>query len=376
MTLTNYVLDAYIDANILLICAFNIWALARFILGRFGFSQAFGLQLRLLNGVFLAVAFSPVFGFAFDQLVATGAVSDAYVMSLSDIVLAQYLNGGFTMQPSQLEYLLGMRREMMTALVGFNTSGAVVVTACVAVGFMVGLVRILRSIMALKHIICHSFAWRRFGNLHLRLSDTSHVPFSTRSLRRRYIVLPSAMLTQSVDLKMALAHEFQHLRQGDIEWEIALEALRPLFFWNPVFIFWKRQVDQLRELSCDQRVLARNSYDVKAYCECLLRVCSNSLRQDSKQLVLISSVPFAQIEKSLFGVNSVVFLRRRMTSVFDAKQAPQGRGISRVLRVFLMGLVISISMALTEQGDWSQDRLMLSAIVNLERLHGPTHFGG
>ena len=72
MTLTNYVLDAYIDANILLICAFSIWALARFILGQFGFSQAFGLQLRLLNGVFLAVAFSPVFGFAFDSWLRQG----------------------------------------------------------------------------------------------------------------------------------------------------------------------------------------------------------------------------------------------------------------------------------------------------------------
>ena len=49
MTLINYLINAYIDANILLICAFSIWSLARFILGRFGFSQAFGLQLKLLN---------------------------------------------------------------------------------------------------------------------------------------------------------------------------------------------------------------------------------------------------------------------------------------------------------------------------------------
>ncbi|MBT5930952.1 MAG: peptidase M56, BlaR1, partial [Rhodobacteraceae bacterium] len=57
-------------------------------------------------------------------------------------------------------------------------------------------------------------------------------------------------------------------------------------------------------------------------------------------------------------------------------KVPQGRRLAGVLSVFLMGLVISISVAMTNQGDWSQDRLMLSAIVNLERLHGPTHFGG
>ena len=77
MTLTNYLLNAYIDANILLIFAFGVWALARFILGRFGFSQAFGLQLKLLNGVFLAVAVSPFFCLAFDLLIETGTVSQS-----------------------------------------------------------------------------------------------------------------------------------------------------------------------------------------------------------------------------------------------------------------------------------------------------------
>jgi hypothetical protein len=41
-----------------------------------------------------------------------------------------------------------------------------------------------------------------------------------------------------------------------------------------------------------------------------------------------------------------------------------------------MSLVILISIGLTCQSDWSQDRLMFSAIVNLERLHGPIQFGG
>ena len=37
MTVINYLSNAYIDAKILLICAFSIWSLARFILGRFEF---------------------------------------------------------------------------------------------------------------------------------------------------------------------------------------------------------------------------------------------------------------------------------------------------------------------------------------------------
>ncbi len=62
-----------------------------------------------------------------------------------------------------------------------------------------------------------------------------------------------------------LAHEFQHLRQGDIEWEILLEALKPIFFLNPAFHAWKRQVEKLRELSCDSQVLTRGRIGVCDY---------------------------------------------------------------------------------------------------------------
>jgi hypothetical protein len=376
MTLTNYLVDAYIDVNILLIIALTIWATTRFILLRLGFSQAFCLQLRLLNGVFVAVAFSPLFVMAFDFLLQKGAVAQTYALGLSDLVLAQYLSGGFSMQPSRLEHLLGLRGELITGFVDFKTTGAMIVVAMAFVGFVLVLLRLIHSIWTLERIVQNSFEWRRFGNLHLRVSDRIHVPFSTRGLKRRYIVFPSAMLAHSDDLKMALAHEFQHLRQGDIEWEIALEALRPLFFWNPAFIFGKRQVEQLRELSCDQSVVRSTQFDGHAYCECLLRVCRNGLHPGAQRVLLVSSVPFVQVETSFLGVNSVDFLRRRMASVFDAEQVPQGDSLSRYLQGLLMSLVILISIGLTCQSDWSQDRLMFSAIVNLERLHGPIQFGG
>ncbi len=42
-------------------------------------------------------------------------------------------------------------------------------------------------------------------------------------------------LARRTNLAVSLAHEFQHLRQGDIEWEILLEAIKPIFFLNPAF---------------------------------------------------------------------------------------------------------------------------------------------
>ena len=41
-------------------------------------------------------------------------------------------------------------------------------------------------------------------------------------------------------------------------------------------------------------------------------------------MVLFPYLPFAHIDKSFLGVNPVVSLPRRMTSVFEAEKAPQG----------------------------------------------------
>lgn len=361
-------LDAYIDANILLMFAFSLWAVVRFVLSKLGMPYAFATQLRLLNGIFLAVAISPFFVLGVGLFLQSGVISQGFSVNLSDFVVAQYLNGSFEMKPSQFEQFLGLRERFTSDLLGLKSNTGIAVVAFLTIGFMVVTARMVISVFRLRRIIRNSYAWRRFSNIHLRLSDTTHVPFSTRSLRNHYIVIPSGMLTQSDDLRMALGHEFQHLRQGDIEWEITLELLKPLFFWNPAFLFWKRQVEHLRELSCDQQVLLRKGYDVRAYCECLLRVCHNSLRKSPRLQIIVPTVAFVQLDRSLFGTQSARFLCHRMTSLFDAKPDCRGRRFFQLLVLPLMAIIVFTSLAIQSPSDWSQDRLMLSTIVNLERL--------
>lgn len=368
MTLINSVFDAYIDANILLMFAFTLWILARFALRKSGHAYAFTTQLRLLNGIFFAVALSPFIALSIGAFLQSGLVANTISLNLSDFVLAQYLDGGFEMKPSQLEHMLGLREFWTANLLGLKTTSGMIIAALLAVGSGTILMRTAFSIFRLRRIIRHSFPWRQFGNIHLRLSDTIHVPFSTRSPRNHYIVIPSGMLARSDDLKMALGHEFQHIRQGDIAWEIALELLKPFFFWNPAFIFWKRQVERLRELSCDQQVIRRKGYDVQAYCECLLRACRDGLRKDQRQQIIVPSVALVQVNKSLFGVNTVGFLRQRVASLCDAGPAVSRSKIVRVLMIPLIGIITAMSFAIQEPSDWSHDRLMLSTIVNLERL--------
>ncbi|VAX04144.1 hypothetical protein MNBD_ALPHA03-458, partial [hydrothermal vent metagenome] len=82
----DVVFDAYVDANILLILVFGLWCVARMLLKPLGMIHAYTTQLRLLNGVFLAVAVSPAFVLLYGLLPKMGVVSADFRINLSDIV--------------------------------------------------------------------------------------------------------------------------------------------------------------------------------------------------------------------------------------------------------------------------------------------------
>ena len=361
-------LDTYINMNILLAFVFGLWCLARLVLRLAGMRHAYTVKLRLLNGLFLAVALSQVFVLMFALAPKTGLVPANFSINLADIVVAQYLQGRFEMNPVELEAYLGMRQVFASDLLNLTSTAGMVVAGFLVTGLLVFAGRLTLSVWRLRRIICNSFAWRRFGNLHLRLSDTTRVPFSTRSLTKRYVVIPSSMLADGEDLRIALGHEFQHLRQFDIEWEIVLEILKLVFFWNPVYYLWKRQVENLRELSCDQQVLARRHYDLEAYCGCLLRVCQNSMRTDHLFSVTLPRVALVKQDRSLFGTSPVAILRRRLDSLLDGGAQHNRRPALVCLMVPMLAIVAVTSVAIQKPNDWSQDRIMLSTIVNLERL--------
>ena len=235
-------LNAFIDANILIVVAFALWSAARFALHRLGLKHAYSTELKLLNGVFVAIVLSPFLVMAVRVLQGAGVVVSTN-LNLSDMVVSHYLNGGFQMKASEFEQLLQMRDIFTLNVVQAAGWIAWIVIAAFAIGLMVGLGRLIFSVVCLRRIVSQSYGWRRFGRVHIRLSDRTLVPFSTRGLRNYYVVIPSGMLLRENELGVSLAHEFQHLRQGDIEWEILLEAIKPLFFLNPAYHAWKRKVE-------------------------------------------------------------------------------------------------------------------------------------
>lgn len=363
----DVLLNALVNANILIILAYALWCSARWLLNHFGARDAHDTQLRLLNTVFLAIVVSPFLYLALQAVQAR--LGGQMNLTLSDMVVAYYLNGGFEMSAVELERMVLLRERVTADVMQARSPWAIAVIALLATGFLVGLARLACSVCCLRRIVRESYPWRRFGRVHLRLSDRTLVPFSTRGLRNYYVVLPEHMLGQGDELKVALAHEFQHLRQGDITWEIVLEILKPVFFLNPAYHAWKRQVEHLRELNCDAHVLARGRIGMRTYCETLMNVCQQTLRRDRVFAVAVPKVTLVTAERAgrrSFGHQCG--LEHRIRTLLNPRNARASRLVFALVGLPLVALILGASMALQSPGDWSQDRLMLSTVVNLERL--------
>ena len=364
----DVIFDTYINVNFLLFLVFALWCVGRLLLKPLGLVHAYTTQLRLLYGVFFAVLVSPIFVLLYSLLLKFGAVSPDNSFNLSDLVVAQYLQGSFEMKPAALEEFLGLRSRLTADFLGMNSLFAKAGMVVILFGLGLFTVRIGISIFSLRKILRDSHILRKSGNLQLLVSDTVPVPFSTRTLNKRYVIIPSNMLTNAKDLKIAIGHEFQHMRQFDLEWEIVLELLRSVFFWNPAYYFLKRQVEQLRELSCDQRVLVRKKYNIKDYCDCLLRVCENSLAKRNLNLTALPKVALTEMNQPLFGRSSAFLLRQRVNSLLDKNTDRHPKSMFLGLMTPLIAIVILSTLAIQKPNDWSQDRIMLSTIINLERL--------
>lgn len=358
-------LDAYVDVNLLLLFVCVIWCGVSRVLVRVGLTHTVTARLRMLRAVFIAVLLAPALAAAIVTVGRAGYPQAVQSVNLTDFIVAQYLQGRFAMNASMLEELLSIRSRLAGS--AFTPAGQAVLFL-IAAGGAFCLIRLCWSVVRLRRIVAESHLWRRFGRAELRVSDMISVPFSTRVFRRRIVVLPSAMLERSADLKIAVAHELQHLRQGDVEWEIALGLVRPLLWWNPAFHIWRHQVEELRELSCDRQVLARRGYDVAAYCDCLLRVCGDGLR--SRRLLAVEApvVALVRTENRLFGGRSAALLRRRMLSVIEGRAERHPRLAFALFSLPALALTLTAAVAIQKPGDWSQDRIMLSTIVNLQRL--------
>lgn len=355
---TDVLLNAYIDLNILLMAGAVLWIGARKLLARSPLGRAYQPQLRLLNGMTVLLAACPALILAFTHFVI------AHPPNFSDMLVSQYLQGNVSMSAGSFEALLGLREDAVRGLTTLQPLWAQVLAASFAAGALICLGHVAVSVFRLRQNLRTAFTWKRIGRVQLLVSDSIRVAYSTRGLFCRYVVLPAALLNDPRDLRLTVAHELQHFRQRDIECEFLLEMLRPLLFWNPAFYLWRREVRLLREFACDQALMARPQFDVRAYCECLIRACAHAARGPALFMRRSPAVALVDRRETRRGAS----LQRRIVAVTAVQ--PQGQNPLgwALVSTAMAGLVLATAMLLQRPGDWSHDRIMLSTIVNLERM--------
>lgn len=354
----NALLNAYIDLNLLVIAGACLWFAARAALSRSAAALAYQPQLRLLNSMTLFLAAAPFVALGINMLGLGRAPT------LSDVLVAQYLQGNVNMSAAEFEGLIGLREDFVRSMTGQSTVWSRGILALMAVGSAASLAHFILAVAQLRQAVRSAHTWRRIGRVCLLVSDEVPVAFSTRGLRHLYVVVPSRLLQDPRDLRLTLAHELQHFRQRDVETALLLELLRPVLFWNPAFYLWRRDMRSIREFACDQALRTRARFDARAYCECLIRATSAARKSKAR---LSERGPVAALLDRR-DIRRMPVLARRIIAVTEADNGA-GRGPVWALVSGLFVLVVmSIALLIQRPADWSHDRIMLSTIVNLERM--------
>lgn len=358
MTAVKPVLDAYLELNLVLALSAVVWLAARTLLSRTRLGHSYVVQLRALKALCICVVLSPMLALGATALAAQ--IWPGQAVAIGDIAVAAYLRGEIAIPAVQFEALLNTRQRLFELILSGEYKALTAIVCLLAVASVVLTIRVLRDALAIRDTVRTSFLWRRSNKVDIRLSDRISVPFAVRGLRRSHVVLPSHLLDTPRELRFALAHEFQHVRARDVEWELGFELLRPLLFWNPAYLVLKYQFNRLRELACDQSVVARKGIDTRDYTACLLDYCARTISRSHPRVLNVALVSGGRAKR---------VLRQRVIALADAPtvQSPLPMAFLGLTLMFAVLLAIG-SASMRQTQDWSHDRLMLSTVVNLERL--------
>lgn len=355
---SDALLNAYIDLNLLVCAGALLWLAARTGLRRTSLATVYGPQLRLLNSMTVLLALTPVL------VLIMNASGLGHPPTLSDMLVSQYLQGNVNMSATQFEAMIGMREDLVRDLTASQAIWSRSVAVLLISGAAMSAVLLGHAILRLRSALASAYLWKRIGRVDLLLSDHTAVAYSTRGLRRLYVVLPTSLLNDPRDLRLTLAHELQHFRQKDVETAFLMECLRPLLFWNPAYYLWRRDMRSVREFACDQALGARARFDLRSYCECLIRASERARRTP---IFLSSRSPSVALLDRREILRAPILARRIIAITERRPEGRQGMVWGAVAAV-IAGAVLATAFLIQRPGDWSHDRIMLSTIVNLERM--------
>lgn len=247
-------LSLYLKLNLLLAAALLLWLATKHLARACGFEGSHAQQLKLARCLFTGLL-----GAALLALLAYGWLSAFATRFTDGITVVAGID-------------TGLERSYAVGTVGFELQTLVLVP--LLAGFAWMLRRLVVQLRKLRAIVGEAGEWRQLGGVRLLVSAQVATPFSTRALGHKHIVLPFDLLASPRNLRLAVKHELQHVRNGDLTWVLLLEAVKLLCFWNPAAWLWHNEFDCLQEFACDEALVDRRHVAPQAYGKCLLEVAS------------------------------------------------------------------------------------------------------
>lgn len=114
-------------------------------------------------------------------------------------------------------------------------------------------------------------------NINAYCSPQLSTPISA-GLFTKFIVVPQCFFTEYTEQqqKLVLTHELQHIKRGDLYWNLLVILVHAAFWFNPLVWLARKHFHLCQEVSCDERVLQNAKKDEKlSYLHALL-ITSNS----------------------------------------------------------------------------------------------------
>lgn len=204
----------------------------------------------------------------------------------------------------------------------------------IVIGMLSAFYRYIKSILSLRTLIQNGYQQHAMRGIAVMFSSQIAIPCCWRGLRKAYVILPTYLLEHKIDLKLALQHELQHLRQRDAIWLQLLALLKLLGIFNPLLMVWARWFDALHELACDEALVLNKKVMPQTYGQCLLNV--------AKAALTVASNPYPHfVVQPLMNIQASSLLNRRITMLFHYQKRQTKRS---VLWGMSIGLALLASM--------------------------------
>ena len=338
-------LKCYLQINLLLIASYFIFRVCRFVVVKSNAKVAYLSLTRAAQTLLLASIAVPVF-FAFvpeKSLPHLTFVAVHPVIESTSLVGAGKKNTqihraipiSINSTDENVFSLQGMMKNLANAVTEFNRPEFL----CILLfGFFAMAARFGGNVVQLRKIISEGIVIRHLGRVIVVVSESVSAPFSTLIGFHAYAIIPPSILNDLKDFRIAIRHEFQHHRQLDTAWALLIEFWICVFYANPAIYFWKKEITELQEFSCDEALIGQRGVLSHDYGSCLIRVAEAAL---GNRQMLVGTACMATATKDSRYFKS--FLRRRIEMFAVHESSPRKRSIAIVLGT--ISLIATVSVA-------------------------------